>query len=130
MRKIKQYLLKVFNLCCHWRQYVFYSESFLFFTERINDLVDIRKQEPKVEEEKLPSQLKASQDSLKAAPGHEEGLTESEKELNPSENEKHAAGQDALQLAAQQAASEEIEREQLLNYDAKQDDSPPGRTGW
>ncbi|NXL67392.1 GOLM1 protein, partial [Chordeiles acutipennis] len=95
--------------------------------ERINDLVDIRKQEPKVEEEKLSSQLKTSQDSPKAAPGHKEMLTESEKELNPSENEKHAAGQDALQLAAQQAASEEIEREQLLNYDAKQDDSPPGR---
>ncbi|KFZ45859.1 Golgi membrane protein 1, partial [Antrostomus carolinensis] len=95
--------------------------------ERINDLVDIRKQESKVEEEKLSSQLKTSQDSLKAAAGHKEVLTESEKELNPSENEKHAAGQDALQLAAQQAASEEIEREQLLNYDAKQDDSPPAR---
>ncbi|XP_061199900.1 Golgi membrane protein 1 [Neopsephotus bourkii] len=75
--------------------------------ERINGLADIRKQEPMVEEEKLSSQVKDLQDPLKAAAGHEEMLP-----------------QDVLQLAAEQAASEEAEREQLLNYDAKQD-SPP-----
>ncbi|KFV57694.1 Golgi membrane protein 1, partial [Gavia stellata] len=95
--------------------------------ERINGLAEIRKQEPKAEEEKLSSELKTPQDSLKAAAGHKEMLPESEKELNPSEDEKHVAGQDALQPAAEQAASEEIEREQLLNDDAKQDDSPPGK---
>ncbi|NXV52884.1 GOLM1 protein, partial [Uria aalge] len=95
--------------------------------ERINDLADIRKQEPKAEEEQLSSQLKNPQDSLKAAAGHKEMLPESEKELNPSEDEKIVAGQDALQPAAEQAESEEIEREQLVNYDAKQDDLPPRR---
>ncbi|NXQ96516.1 GOLM1 protein, partial [Sagittarius serpentarius] len=93
--------------------------------ETINSLADIRKQQPKAEEEKLSSQLKNPQDSLKDAAGHEEMLPESEKEPNPSEDEKHVAGQDVLQPAAEQAASEEIEREQLLNYDARQDDSPP-----
>ncbi|XP_065513808.1 Golgi membrane protein 1 isoform X2 [Caloenas nicobarica] len=92
--------------------------------ERINGPTDIRKQEPKAEEEKLSSEVKNPQDSLKVAVGHKEM---SEMELNPSEDEKHVAGQDALQPAAEQAASEEIEREQLLNYDAKQDDSPPGK---
>ncbi|KFP37476.1 Golgi membrane protein 1, partial [Chlamydotis macqueenii] len=92
--------------------------------ETINGLAD-RKQEPKAEEEKISSELKNPQDSLNAPPAHKEILPESEKELNPSEDEKHVAGQDALQPAAEQAASEEIEREQLLNYDAKQDDSPP-----
>ncbi|KFQ96159.1 Golgi membrane protein 1, partial [Nipponia nippon] len=95
--------------------------------ERINDLADIRKQEPKAEEEKISSELKNPQDALKATAGHKEMLPESEKELNPSEDEKRVVGQDALQPAAEQAASEEIEREQLLNYDAKQDDSPPGK---
>ncbi|NWX74819.1 GOLM1 protein, partial [Alca torda] len=95
--------------------------------ERINDLADIRKQEPKAEEEQLSSQLKNPQDSLKAAADHKEMLPESEKELNPSEDEEQVAGQDALQPAAEQAESEEIEREQLVNYDAKQDDSPPRR---
>ncbi|NXM36655.1 GOLM1 protein, partial [Oxyruncus cristatus] len=95
--------------------------------ERIDGPADIRKQEPKAEEEQLVSQLKKPQDSLKAAAGHKEMLPESEKEPNPSENEKHVAGQDALQPAPEQAASEEIEREQLLNYDAKQDDSSPGK---
>ncbi|XP_052635053.1 Golgi membrane protein 1 [Harpia harpyja] len=95
--------------------------------ERRSGLADIRRQEPKAEEEKLSSQLKNLQDSLKAAAGHKEMLPESEKELTPSKDEKHVAGQDALQLAAEQAASEEIEREQLLNYDAKQDDSPTGK---
>ncbi|NXC18548.1 GOLM1 protein, partial [Corythaeola cristata] len=91
--------------------------------ERINGLTDTRKQELKAEEEKLSSELKNPQDSLQAAAAPKE----SEKELNPSEDEKHVAGQDALQPAAEQAASEEVEREQLLNYDTKQDDSPPGK---
>ncbi|XP_027736521.1 Golgi membrane protein 1 isoform X2 [Empidonax traillii] len=95
--------------------------------ERIDGPADIRKQEPKAEEEQLFSQLKKPQDSLKAAASHKEMLPESEKEPNPSEKEKHVAGQDALQPAPEQAASEEIEREQLLNYDAKQDDLSPGR---
>ncbi|NXL96382.1 GOLM1 protein, partial [Tyrannus savana] len=95
--------------------------------EGIDGPADIRKQEPKPEEEQLFSQLKKPQDSLKAAAGHKEMLPESEKEPNPSENEKHVAVQDALQPAPEQAASEEIEREQLLNYDAKQDDLSPGK---
>ncbi|KFQ31254.1 Golgi membrane protein 1, partial [Mesitornis unicolor] len=86
--------------------------------ERINGLADIGKQEPKAEE-KISGQLKSPQDSLKAAAGHKEALPESEKELKPSEVEK--------QTAAEQAASQEIEREQLLNYDTKQDDLPPGQ---
>ncbi|NXA61228.1 GOLM1 protein, partial [Mohoua ochrocephala] len=90
-------------------------------------LSDIRKQEPKAEEEQLSSQLKKPQEPLKAAAGHKEMLPESEKEPNPPEDEKHEAGQDALQLAAEQAAIEEVEREQLLNFDAKQDDLPPGK---
>ncbi|NXA09391.1 GOLM1 protein, partial [Sapayoa aenigma] len=90
--------------------------------ERIDGPADIRKEEPKAEEE-LFSQLKKTQDSLKADEGHKEMLPESEKEPDPSEDEKHVAGQDTLQPAA----SEEIEREQLLNYDAKQDDLPPGK---
>ncbi|XP_009574220.1 PREDICTED: Golgi membrane protein 1-like, partial [Fulmarus glacialis] len=94
---------------------------------RINGLADIRKQEPKAEEEKLSSELKNPQDSLEAAAGHKEMLPESEKELNPPEDEKRVVGQDALQPAAEHAASEEIEREQLLNYDTKQDDLPPGK---
>ncbi|NXW11115.1 GOLM1 protein, partial [Fregetta grallaria] len=94
--------------------------------ERINGVADIRKQEPKAEEEKLSSELKNPQDLLKAAAGHKEMLPESEKELNPPEDEKRVVGQDVLQPAAELAASEEIEREHLLNYDAKQDDLPPG----
>ncbi|NXI96785.1 GOLM1 protein, partial [Psophia crepitans] len=95
--------------------------------ETITGLAGIEKQEPKPEEEKLSSELKTPQDSVKAAAGHKEMLPESEKEQKPSEDEKHVAGQDALQPAAEQAASEEIEREQLLNYDVKQDDLPPGK---
>ncbi|XP_074788982.1 Golgi membrane protein 1 isoform X2 [Athene noctua] len=95
--------------------------------ERINGLAEIRKQEPKAEEEKLSSQLKNPQDSLKAAAGHKDMLPKSEKEMNLSEDEKRAAGQDVLQMAAEQAASEETEKEQLRNYDAKQDDLPPGK---
>ncbi|NWS19664.1 GOLM1 protein, partial [Pachyramphus minor] len=95
--------------------------------ERIDGPADIRKQEPKAEEEQLFSQLIKPQDSLKAAAGHKEMPPESEKEPNPSENEKRVAEQDVLQPAPDQAASEEIEREQLLNYDAKQDDLSPGK---
>ncbi|NWS67341.1 GOLM1 protein, partial [Crotophaga sulcirostris] len=94
--------------------------------ERINSPADNIKQEPTAEE-KISSELKTPQDSLKAAAGHKEMLPESEKELNPSKDEKHVAVQDVLQPAAEQAASEEIEREQLLNFDAKQDDLPPGK---
>ncbi|XP_061875149.1 Golgi membrane protein 1 [Colius striatus] len=93
--------------------------------ERINSLADIRKQDLEAEEEKPPSQLKNPEESLAAAASDKEMLPESDKEPNQTEDEKHIAGQDALQLAAEQAASEEIEREQLLNYDAKQDDLPP-----
>ncbi|NXS08352.1 GOLM1 protein, partial [Neodrepanis coruscans] len=94
--------------------------------ERIDGPADIRKEEPKAEEE-LFSQLKKPQDSLKAAASHKEMLPQSEKEPNPSEDEKHVAGQDTLQPAAEQAASEEIDRGQLLNDDAKQDDFLPGK---
>ncbi|NWT11563.1 GOLM1 protein, partial [Vireo altiloquus] len=95
--------------------------------ERTDSLPHIRKQEPKAEEEQLFSQLKKPQESLKAVAGHKEMLPESEKESNTPEDEKHVAGQDTLQLAAEHAASEEVEREQLLNFDAKQDDLPPGK---
>ncbi|NXH94548.1 GOLM1 protein, partial [Pachycephala philippinensis] len=95
--------------------------------ERTDSVTDIRRQEPKAEEEQLSSQLKKSQESLKAAGGHEEMLPESEKKPNPPEDEKHVAGQEKLQPAAEQAASEEVEREHLLNFDAKQDDWPPGK---
>ncbi|NWV57459.1 GOLM1 protein, partial [Daphoenositta chrysoptera] len=90
-------------------------------------LTDVRKQEPKAEEEQLSSQFKKPQESLRAAAGHKEILPESEKEPNPPEDEKHVAGQDTSQLAVEQAASEEVEREQLLNFDAKQDDLTPGK---
>ncbi|NWT78919.1 GOLM1 protein, partial [Lanius ludovicianus] len=95
--------------------------------ERTASLTDIRKQEPEAEEEQLSNQLKKPQESLKAAAGHKEMLPESEKEANAPVDEKHVAGQDTLQLAAEQTASEEVEREQLLNFYAKQDDLPPGK---
>ncbi|KAL2294631.1 hypothetical protein Nmel_008374 [Mimus melanotis] len=95
--------------------------------ERTDSLTDIRRQEPKAEEEQLSSQLEKPQASLKATAGHKEMLPESEKEPNPPEDEKHVVGQDTLEPAAEQAASEEIEREDLLNYDDKQDDLPPGK---
>ncbi|NWV24249.1 GOLM1 protein, partial [Origma solitaria] len=95
--------------------------------ERTDGLTDIRKQEPPAEDGQLSSQLKKPQESLKAAADHKDMLPELEKEPNPPEDEKHVAGQDMLQLAAEQATSEEVEREQLLNYDAKQDDLPPGK---
>ncbi|NXU77602.1 GOLM1 protein, partial [Oreotrochilus melanogaster] len=95
--------------------------------ERIYILPDIWKEEPRAEEEKLSGQLKNLQDSLGAAAVHKEMLPESEKELNTPEDAKRVAGQDSLQLAAQQPASKKTERKQLLNYDAKQDDSPTGK---
>lgn len=61
--------------------------------------------------------------------GRKEMSPESEKELNPAEDGKNIAEQEAPQLAAQQIAEEEVEREQLLNYDVKQGDSPPGQAG-
>ncbi|NXC47979.1 GOLM1 protein, partial [Penelope pileata] len=95
--------------------------------ERINGLAAIRKEDPKAEEEKLSGELKHPQGSVKAATSHKEMPLESEKELNPAEGEKNVAGQEALQPAAQPVADEEVEREELLNYDAKQSDSPPGQ---
>ncbi|NWZ71464.1 GOLM1 protein, partial [Acrocephalus arundinaceus] len=94
--------------------------------ERTDSLTDIRKQELKAKEEQLSSQLEKPQESLKAAAGPKEMLPESEKEPNPLENEKHLAGQDTLEPAAEPAASEELKREQFLNYD-KQDDLLPGK---
>ncbi|XP_066194875.1 Golgi membrane protein 1 isoform X2 [Sylvia atricapilla] len=94
--------------------------------ERKDSLTDIRKQEPKAEEEQLSSQLEKPQESLKVAADSKEMLPESEKEPNPLQDEKHVAGQDMLDPAAEPAASEEVEREQFLNYDDKQDDLLPG----
>ncbi|NWV58956.1 GOLM1 protein, partial [Malurus elegans] len=93
--------------------------------ERTDSLTD--KQEPEAEEEQLSSQLIKPQESLKAVGGQKEMLLESEKEPNPPEDVKDVAGQATLQLTAEQAASDEVEREQLLNYDAKQDDLLPGK---
>ncbi|XP_068032302.1 Golgi membrane protein 1 [Anomalospiza imberbis] len=95
--------------------------------ERTVSPTDIRKQEPKAEEEQLSRQLEKPQESLKAAAGHKKMLPLSEKEQNPPEDEKHVAGQDMSEPAAEQAASEEVEREQFLNYDDKQDDLLPGK---
>ncbi|XP_037979981.1 Golgi membrane protein 1 isoform X2 [Motacilla alba alba] len=95
--------------------------------ERTDSLTDMRKQEPKAEEEQLSSQLQKPQESLKAAAGHKEMLPVSEKEPDLPEDEKHVAGQDMSEPAAEQAASEEIEREQFLNDDDKQDDLLPGK---
>ncbi|XP_025944279.1 Golgi membrane protein 1 isoform X1 [Apteryx rowi] len=95
--------------------------------ERRNDLVAIRKQEPKAEEERLFSEPKTPQDSLKVSAGPKEMLPEPEKGLNLYEDAKHVAGREAVEPAAEQAANEEVEREQLLNYDARQDDPHPGK---
>ncbi|NWZ08045.1 GOLM1 protein, partial [Agelaius phoeniceus] len=95
--------------------------------ERTDSLTDMGKQEPKAEEEQLSSQLEKPQELLKAAAGHKEMLPVSEKEPNPPEDEKHVAGQDMSEPAAEQAASEEFEREQFLSYDDKQDDLLPGK---
>lgn len=116
-------------MCCTGRHYVFHSESFLLFSERKDSLTDVRKQEPKAEEEQLSSQLEKPQESLKAAAGPKEMLLESDKEPNPLEDEKNVAGQDMLEPAAEPAASEEVEREQFLNYGDKQDDLLPGEAG-
>ncbi|NXO98541.1 GOLM1 protein, partial [Certhia brachydactyla] len=90
------------------------------------DLTDTRKEGPKAEEEQISSLLEKPQESLKTAVDHTKMLPESE-EANPPEDEKHVAGQDTLEAAAEQAASEEVEREQFLNYVDKQDDLPPGK---
>ncbi|XP_039585503.1 Golgi membrane protein 1 [Passer montanus] len=95
--------------------------------ERTDSPTDMRKQDPEAEEEQLSSQLEKPQESLKAATGHKEMLPVSEKDPNPPEDEKHVAGQDMSEPAAEQAASEEVEREQFLNYDDKQDDLLPGK---
>ncbi|KAM9167328.1 Golgi membrane protein 1 isoform 2-T3 [Mergus octosetaceus] len=86
--------------------------------ERISGLAAIGKQDPKAEEEKLSGELKHPQDSVKAP---------AEKDLHPAEDEKHVTGQDALMPAAEQDATEEVEREQLLNFDDKQSAPPPGK---
>ncbi|XP_072216317.1 Golgi membrane protein 1 isoform X2 [Excalfactoria chinensis] len=95
--------------------------------EGVNDLAAIRKEDSKAEEEKLSVELKHSQGLAMADTGHKEVPPESEKELNPARDGKNLAEQEAPQPAAQQIADEEVEREQLLNYDAKQSDSPPGQ---
>ncbi|NXL94873.1 GOLM1 protein, partial [Alectura lathami] len=95
--------------------------------ERIIGLAAIRKEDPKAEEENLSAELKHSQGSANAAAGHKEMPPESKGELNPAEDEKHRAGQDAPQLDAEQVADKEVEREQLLNYDAKHGYAPPGQ---
>ncbi|NXF92796.1 GOLM1 protein, partial [Eubucco bourcierii] len=94
---------------------------------KINNLADIRNQEHKAEEEEVSSQLKNPQDLLKPAAVHKEILPESQKELNSPEDEKHVTRQETLQVAEGQTASEEVEREDLLNDDAKQDDLTPGK---
>ncbi|NXX37697.1 GOLM1 protein, partial [Tricholaema leucomelas] len=96
--------------------------------EKINNLADTRNQEHKAEEEEVSSQLKSPQDFLKPAAVHKEVLPESQKELNPPEYEKRVTRQDALHVAEGQAASEEIEREDLLNDDAKQDELTPEKS--
>ncbi|XP_042682846.1 Golgi membrane protein 1 [Centrocercus urophasianus] len=95
--------------------------------ERANGLAAIRKEDSKAEEEKLSVELKHPQGLDMADTGRKEMSPESEKELNPAEVGKNIAEQEAPQLAAQQIAEEEVEREQLLNYDVKQGDSPPGQ---
>ncbi|XP_068784937.1 Golgi membrane protein 1 isoform X2 [Struthio camelus] len=94
--------------------------------ERINGLVAIRKQEPKAEEERLFSELKHPQDSLKVSTDPKEMPPALEKGLNPYEDAKHVAGQVPVKSAVEQAANQEVEREHLLNYDARQDDLRPG----
>nr|XP_009667932.1 PREDICTED: Golgi membrane protein 1-like [Struthio camelus australis] len=94
--------------------------------ERINGLVAIRKQEPKAEEERLFSELKHPQDSLKVSTDPKEMPPALEKGLNPYEDARHVAGQVPVKSAVEQAANQEVEREHLLNYDARQDDLRPG----
>lgn len=95
--------------------------------ERVNGLTAIRKEDSKVEEEKLSDELKQPQDLAVAGTGRKTVPPESEKELNPSEDGKNIDEQKVPQPAVQEIADEEVEREQLLNYDAKQSDSPPGQ---
>lgn len=101
----------------------------MLFSEGTDSLTDIRKQKPKAEEEQLSNQLEKAQESLKGAAGPKEMLLESKKEPNPLEDENHVAGQDMLEPAAEPAASEELEREQFLNYNDKQDNLLPGKAG-
>ncbi|XP_021236074.1 Golgi membrane protein 1 isoform X3 [Numida meleagris] len=95
--------------------------------ERLNGLTAIRKEDSKAEEEQLSVELKHPQGLAMAGTGRKEVPPASEKELNPVEDGKNIAEQEAPQPAAEQIADEEVEREQLLNYDAKQSDSPPGQ---
>eukprot|EP00076_Gallus_gallus_P011568 XP_004949279.1 Golgi membrane protein 1 [Gallus gallus] len=95
--------------------------------ERVDGLTAIRKEDSKVEEEKLSDELKQPQDLAVAGTGRKAVPPESEKELNPSEDGKNIDEQKVPQPAVQEIADEEVEREQLLNYDAKQSDSPPGQ---
>ncbi|NXD15554.1 GOLM1 protein, partial [Nothocercus nigrocapillus] len=83
---------------------------------RTGDPVAVRKQEPKAEEEILLSELKPPQDSLKASAGPKEVPPEPGKGAGLYGTAKHVAGREA---------SEEVEREQLVNYDAPQGDSRP-----
>ncbi|KGL79854.1 Golgi membrane protein 1, partial [Tinamus guttatus] len=97
------------------------TKVWLFFLT--DDLVAVRKQEPKAEEETLLGELKPPQDSLKASAGPREVLPEPEKGVRREyEEAKRGAGREA---ATERAANEEVEREQLLNYDAQQNDPRP-----
>ncbi|XP_065601728.1 Golgi membrane protein 1 [Cyrtonyx montezumae] len=95
--------------------------------EGVNGLTAIRKEDSRAEEEKLSAELKHPQGLAVAGTGHKEVPPKSEKELSPAEDGRNIAKQEAPQPAAEQIAEEEVEREQLLNYDAKQSDSPPGQ---
>ncbi|NXJ12427.1 GOLM1 protein, partial [Odontophorus gujanensis] len=96
-------------------------------SEGVNGLAAIRKEDSRAEEEKLSVELKHPQGLAMAGTGHKEVPPKSEKELSPAEDGRNIAEQEAPQPAAEQIADEEVEREQLLNYDAKQSDFPPGQ---
>ncbi|OXB64802.1 hypothetical protein ASZ78_010395, partial [Callipepla squamata] len=95
--------------------------------EGVNGLTVIRKEDSRAVEEKLSVELKHPEGLAIAGMGHKEVPPKSEKELSPAEDGRNVAEQEAPQPAAEQIADEEVEREQLLNYDAKQSDSPPGQ---
>ncbi|XP_019410311.1 PREDICTED: Golgi membrane protein 1 isoform X1 [Crocodylus porosus] len=106
-----------------------------------NDLVTISKQEVKAEGEKLSIDQGLPQDSAKATVDHEELLPEPGKESNPYKEVKNAVEDGAEEqesfrmqkLPASQAtnqenvATEEVEREHLLNYDVQLDDQGPSK---
>ncbi|XP_019410314.1 PREDICTED: Golgi membrane protein 1 isoform X2 [Crocodylus porosus] len=108
-----------------------------------NDLVTISKQEVKAEGEKLSIDQGLPQDSAKATVDHEELLPEPGKESNPYKEVKNAVEDGAEEqesfrmqkLPASQAtnqenvATEEVEREHLLNYDVQLDDQGPNKQG-